>query len=86
MIAATLGVGALAVDKWAHSPAALKRDMDLMEARMNGFERRFDAGNERFSEKMSKTQHEHQELDRRLTRLEAFHEMNHDTPQPKGRR
>ncbi len=73
-LAAALGALLLKIDRWAHSPAALEKDIkDIND--------RFDTGNDRFSSKMSEVTTKTNQLnehinavDLRVTRLEALAE------------
>ncbi len=79
------GAWLLRVDRFAHSPAALKRDID-------GIEKRLDAGNERYSTGMGKVNTKMDQIDNhlnavdnRVTWLEGFHDAEHSTPRPRTR-
>ncbi len=72
------------IDRWAHSPARLKKDIDAINKRL-------DKGNEEFSRAMSKITTKLEQVDTHISladsRISYIEGVlsNHDTPRPRIR-
>ncbi len=82
---AALGHLLTSIDRWAHSPARLKNDIDAIN-------RRLDKGNEEFSKGMSKITTKFEQVDThissadsRISYIEGVLSHSVDTPRPRTR-
>lgn len=79
------GAFLLKVDRWRHSPAALKKEIDAINRRLDVGNARYSTGMGKVNSKVEEVDNHLEAVDKRVVRLEAFEEERANTPRPRNR-